>query len=81
MHNQPYMVRPTLIDLNPYELYYYSFFFSISRCNGSCNTIEDPFDRISISKKIEDSNEKLLNMIKRINVSKRLVKHISCQCK
>ena len=76
MDNQNYMVRSTLIDLNPYELYYYSFFFSISRCNGSLNTLEDPFDRISIPKKIEDRNEKLLNMIKRINVFKRLVKHI-----
>ena len=36
--------RLTLIDFNFDELHYYSFIISLGRCDGSCNTIEDPFD-------------------------------------
>ena len=40
------MARLTLIELNLDELYYYSFIISMNRCDGSCNTIEDSFERI-----------------------------------
>ena len=43
--NQPCMVRPALIDLNPDELQYYPFINSMSRCNESCNTVEYPVSR------------------------------------
>lgn len=39
MNNPPWMIRPTLFVLSPDELHWYSFMFSIKRCNGSCNTI------------------------------------------
>ena len=35
-NNEPWMVRPTLIDFNPAELNYYSFMISLDECNGSC---------------------------------------------
>ena len=40
LNNQPCTVRPTLIDLNPEELHYYPFMFSLERCDWSCNTVE-----------------------------------------
>ena len=43
MNNQPCIVRPTLIDLNPDEVYYYTFIISLDKCGGSCNISEDPF--------------------------------------
>ena len=30
------------------ELHYYPFIISMSRCNGSCNTVHDPFGRICV---------------------------------
>ena len=33
------MVRPTLIDMNPVELKYYSFMVSLNKCTGSCNVL------------------------------------------
>ena len=53
----------------------------MNRCDGSCNFIEDPFGRICVPNKIEDGNLKVFNMIKRINKSKTLIKHISCECR
>ena len=73
MNNQPYMARPSLIYLNPDEFYYYLFIISVDRCNGSCNTFEDPFDRMCVPSKIEDVNFQVFNMMKERNESKILV--------
>ena len=37
LNDEPSLVRPTLIDLNPAELTYYSFMISLHKCTGSCN--------------------------------------------
>ena len=42
------MVRPTLIDLNPFELKYYPFIISLDKCNGNCNVLSP---KISVTKK------------------------------
>ena len=81
MNNQPCLVRPTLIDLNPDKHHYYPFIVSMSRCDGSCNTLEDPFGRICIPNKIKNLNLEVLNIIKGINESRTLAKHISCECR
>ena len=81
LNNQPCQPRQTLINLNLDELYYYPFVVSVSKCGGSCNTIDDPFGRICVPNKIEDINLKLFNMINGINESKTLSKHVSCECR
>ena len=51
----------------------------MDRCDGSCNTIEDSLgSKICLSNKIEEMNLKVLNTIKGIIESKKLIKHISC---
>ena len=51
MKNQPCLDRPTITDLNPDELHYYPLIISLNRCDGSCNTVEDPFGRIWVTNK------------------------------
>ena len=34
-----YMVRPTIFDMNPVELRYYSFMISSNKCTGGCNVL------------------------------------------
>ena len=36
LNNEPCMVRPTLLDLNPVELKYYLFLISLDKYTGSC---------------------------------------------
>ena len=43
------------------------FTISIDRCDGSFNTVEDPFGTICVSKKIGDVNFEVFNIIKGIN--------------
>ena len=53
----------------------------LDRCVGSCNTVNDSSNKVSVPNKTEDLNLSMLNMITRINESKKLTKHISCKCK
>ena len=39
LNDEPYMVRPTLIDLNLVELKYYPVMISFDKCGGSCNVL------------------------------------------
>ena len=78
----PCLTRPTLTDLNPDDynkgLRYYPLMVNLDTYNGICNTLDDLSGRISVPNKAEHVN---LNMITRINETKTLTKHISCECK
>ena len=73
------------INLHPneysQELHYYSFLVKLDRCVGSCNTINDLSNKVSIPNKTEDLNLSVFNRIAVINESKTLAKHIWCKCK
>ena len=48
LNNEPCMIRPTLIDLNPVEVNYYSFMISLDECNGSYNSVNDLSTKIRV---------------------------------
>ena len=72
------MVRPSLIDLNPVELKYYPFMFSLYKCTGSCNVLSP---KICVPKETKDISVKAFNMIRNKNEAKTMTKQISCDCK
>ena len=47
LNDEPCMVRPTLIDLNPVELKYYPFMISLNKFTGSCEFLPS---KLSFSK-------------------------------
>ena len=51
LNNGTFLARPIFIDLKPDEPHYFPFIVSLDRCNGSCNILDDPSDRIYIPKK------------------------------
>ena len=71
------MARPIIFILNLTEFNYYPF----SKCNGSCNGVDDLPAKIYVPSKRKDGNVKVLNMITRTNEAKTLIKYISCDCK
>ena len=74
VNNEPCMIRPFLIDLNPVELKYYPFMISLNKCNGSCNSVNDISMKICVPSKTKDVNVKVFNMITNRNEAKTLVK-------
>ena len=39
LNDKPFMVRPTLIDMNPVELAYYPFMVSLNNLTGNYNVL------------------------------------------
>ena len=85
LSNQNCMIQPILINLHPNEynlgFQYYSFAVKLDRCAGSCNTINDLSNKACVLNKSEELNLSVFRMITRINESKTLSKHISCESK
>ena len=84
LNNQQWLAHPTLISLQLNEciegLRYYQFAVNLDRCMGSCNTLNDLFNKVCILHKTEDLNLSVINIITGINELKMLTKYISCEC-
>ena len=50
LNNGSCQARPTLSDTNSNETFFYLFTNNANKCRGSCNTIDDPFDRVCVPK-------------------------------
>ena len=48
MNNQESKVRPKMININSNEHSFYPYSIEISRCNSSCNNINDPWARFCV---------------------------------
>ena len=81
LDNETYLIRSTLIDLNPIEINYYPSMIGLYKCNGCCNVVDDLSTKICFPGEAKDLNVKVFNIITRRNEAKTLVKHISCDCK
>ena len=77
-NDEPCMVRPILIDMNPVELEYYPFINSLNKCTGSCNVLSP---KIRVLKETKDTNFKAFNMITNKDEAKAMTEHILCQVK
>ena len=60
LNDKPYIVRPTLIDMNPNELKYYPFMISFNKCVGSCNVLSP---KMRVPKEIKDITVEVSNKI------------------
>ena len=61
--------------------HYYPFTVKLDRCVGSCNTLNDLFNKVCVPSKTEDLNLSVFIMVSRINELKTITKQISCECK
>ena len=78
LNDEPCMVRPTLINLNPVEVKYYLFMISLNKCTGSCNVLSS---KRCVPKETKDINVKAFNVITNKNAAKAMTEHIFCDCK
>ena len=78
LKDEPCMVRPTLIYLNPVELIYYPLIISLGKYNGSCNVLSP---ETCVPKETKNINVTAFNMMTNKNKTKTMTKHILCDCK
>ena len=48
MKNQECKIRPEIFNINSNNPVFYPFSVKINRCNGNCNSINDPYARICV---------------------------------
>ena len=51
-----YVLIDLLFNLNPVELNYYPFLFSLDKCNGSCNAADELSTKKCVPSKTKDIN-------------------------
>ena len=78
LNDEPCMVRPTIIDMNPVELQYYPFMIRLNKCTGSCNVFSP---KMCVPKETKDIYVKTFNMITNKDKAKVMTERISCDCK
>ena len=81
MKNPECKVRPEIINVNNNELVFYPFSIKISKCSGSCNSINDPYAKVCVPDVIKDLNVKLFNLMSRTNETRHIKWHKTCKCK
>ena len=77
-NDEPCIVRPTIIDMNPVELKCYPLIISLNKRAGSCDVLSP---KICVSKETKHINVKAFNMITNKDEAKAMTEHISCDCK
>ena len=78
LNDEPCMVRPTRIDMNPVELKYCPLRISLNKRTGSFNVLSP---KICVPKETKNINVKAYNMITNKNEAKTMTEHILCDCK
>ena len=80
MDNQECKIRTEVINLNTNESLFYSYSDKINRCKGSCNKINDPYDKICVPDQIKDTIVKVFNLMSRTNETRHIKWHKTCIC-
>ena len=62
LKNEPYILRPTFIDLNSIDLNYYPFMIILDKCNESCNAVDEVSAKICAPSKVKGVQVKVGNM-------------------
>ena len=63
MTNQECKVRPEIVNINSHEPVFYPFSIRLSKCGGSCNSINYPFVKISVPDVVKNLNVEVFNQM------------------
>ena len=81
MSNQECKIRPEIINVNANEPMFYPYSIAINKSKGSCNTMNDPYDKLYVLDTVKNINVKLFNLMSRTNEARHIELHKTCKCK
>ena len=81
VNNQEGKVRSEIINVNTNEPMFYPYSIKINKCEGSCNTINDPYAKLCVPDTIKNINVKVFNLMSRTNETRHIEWHKICKCK
>ena len=81
MTNQECKVRPEIVNINSHEPVFYPFSIRLSKCGGSCNSINYPFVKISVPDVVKNLNVEVFNQMSWTNETWHIEWYETCKCK
>ena len=81
MINQECRARPEIINVNSNETLFYPYSIKINKCNGSCNSINDPHAKLGVLYVVKGINPKVLNLMLRTDETRYVGLHKTCRYK
>ena len=72
MTNQECKVRTQIVNVKSDEPVFYPFSIKTSKCNGSCNNIDDPYAKMCVLDVVKNLNVKVFNLMSRTNETKHI---------
>ena len=79
MDNQESKVRPKIIDVNNNEPVFYPYSIKANKWSGNCNDINNPYAKLCIPDIIKKINDKVFNLMSRINETRQIIWHDTCK--
>ena len=67
MNNQECKVRPQIVNVNGDDPVFFPFSIKKSKCNGSCNNINNPYAKLCVPDVVKNLNVKVFNLMPRTN--------------
>ena len=81
MNNQECKVRPQIVNVNSKKPVFFHFSIKISKCSGSCNSINDPYAKLWVADAVKYLNVRVFNLMSRTNETRYTEWHETCKCK
>ena len=75
--NQKCTPRPKILDV---EALFYPYNVLVNKCNGSCDTLDNPMAKLCVPNIIKRVNMKVYNFLMRLNEIRNVLRHESCKC-
>ena len=75
--NQKCMPRPKILDVGAL---FYPYNVLVNKCNGSCDTLDNPMAKLCVPNIIKRVNMKVYNFLMRLNETRNVLRHESCKC-
>ena len=74
-------VRPQIVNVNSVEPVFFPFSIKISKWNGSCNNVNDPYAKLCVPGVVKNLNVRAFNLMSRTNETRNIEWHETCKCK
>ena len=74
-------VRPQIVNVNSVEPVFFPFSIKISKWNGSCNNVNDPYAKLCVPGVVKNLNVRAFNLMSRTNETRYIEWHETCKCK
>ena len=67
--NQKWMARPKILDVNEGvgKALFYPYNVQVDKCSGSCNTLDNPIEKLCVPNVIKGLNMKVYNFLTMLN--------------